>query len=145
MRKPQPVTVGVYVKDGKLKVPSRAVLLAAVKHWPSGAYEMTLSPFESRRRVRQNNAYWRALGEAEKLAREDCGWTKDEWHVYFAQKYNGKVLSDTDPKTGEIIEVRVGLTTTKLSVEDFSVYLDHVLFEIADRYGVVIEFKDEAA
>lgn len=155
-RKPKPIVLPVVIGDSgmvfsldeRANARLRAQFVAACKAWPLGPAELELRPIEERRRVKQNNAYWYALGQCEKLSRDnsadDNWWTKDEWHVYFAQKYNGKVLSDLDPKTGEVTEIRVGLTTTKLSVEDFATYLDNVLFEIAERFGVVIEFEDAA-
>ena len=140
--RPKPIVVQARIERGALKVPGRKVLLAALKHWPDGPCDLEVRPYEERRRVRANNFYWLAIGKVVAHEREEGigqGWDKDDWHLYLAREFNGKVLTEVDPATGEVTEFRVGLSTAKLSIEAFSVYLESCLNLFAERYGLVIE------
>ena len=140
--KPKPIIVQARIEGGELKVPGRKVLLSALKHWPDGPCDLEVRPYEERRRVRANNFYWLAIGKVVAHEREEGigqGWDKDDWHLYLAREFNGKVLSDINPTTGEVTEIRVGLSTSKLKIEPFSAYLESCLNLFAERYGLVIE------
>jgi hypothetical protein len=67
------------------------------------------------------------------------GLSKDEFHLFYARRHNGIVLTDLNKETGEVEEFRVGKSTATLSVDEFSAYLDAVLTDIAGEYGLVIE------
>ena len=141
-QKPKPIVVQARIEGGELKVPGRKVLLAALKHWPDGPCDLEVRPYEERRRLRANNFYWLAISKVVAHERAEGighGWDKDDWHLYLAREFNGKVLSDTNPATGEVTEIRVGLSTAKLSIEAFSVYLESCLNLFAELYGLVIE------
>ena len=140
--KPKPIVVQARIEKGELKVPSRQMLLSALKHWPDGPVDLEVRPYEERRRLRANNFYWLAIGKVVAHERAEGigqGWDKDDWHLYLAREFNGKVLSDLDPETGEVTEIRVGLSTAKLTIEAFGVYLESCLNLFAERYGLVIE------
>jgi hypothetical protein len=139
-----PLVLGGRVVDGGiLHLDNRAQLDRALKH-PSWQRRVTITiaPEEEKRRIRQNKFYWKVLDTVAKFEIEEGvgrGWNKDQFHIHFALAYNSEVFSDIDLATGEVREARVGKSTAKLTVAEFSDYLENVLNEIAQDYGLVIE------
>ena len=138
MAKPKPVLRSVRIEAGKLLLSdgtergealARRLLAGAYKHLPDGPYEMELRPFAETRRAKANAFLWAVVY---KLIAEASGYTPDELHEIFKVRHNSKLVAD--PATGE--EMRIGLTTTKLTIEQFSVYLEACMVDGAEWWGV---------
>lgn len=128
-KRPKPLTVQARIEAGALKVPSKAVLLAALKHWPDGPVDLELRPFEETRRGRANRYYW---GVVLKLLASESGYTADDLHEIFKLRHNSKLVAD--PVTGE--EIRIGQSTATLPIQSFSDYLERVILDGAEVYGM---------
>jgi hypothetical protein len=143
--KPKPLIVQARIESGELKVPSRKFLLAALKGWPDCAVDLEIRPFEETRRARANRYYF---GVVLKMMSADSGYTKDELHDLFKLRHNSVEM--TDPITGEI--VRVGKSTAKLKIKPFSDYLEAVMLDGAEQWGMTFpeprsseEYREGAA
>jgi hypothetical protein len=145
-RKPEPVVRPVRIDGGVLCLSdgtergeklARRLLAGALKHLPDGPYELEVRPFEETRRARANAFYWVFLTQWSKVN----GHTKDELHEIARMRHNSKVVEVVDPATGEVEDVRIGMTTAKLSIEAFSEYLERVMVDAAEMDGFVMEPK----
>ena len=140
MKKPKPITVETSVHDGRLEWSARVKdqIRAALKLWGSRPVVIEIRPWEETRRARANAFYWLAIGKVVAYERAEgfgADWSTDDWHERLKLAFNSKTL--VDPSTGE--EMRIAQSTAKLSVEDFSAYLEQCLLLFAERYGLVIE------
>lgn len=107
----------------------RKLLAAAMKHLPDGPYEFELRPWAETRRAKQNAYLWAVIY---KLIAQESGYTVDQVHELMKVRHNN--LRMVDPETGE--EIRVGQTTTKLSIADFAAYIDAVMLDGAEWWGI---------
>lgn len=128
-KRPKPLTVAAYVKAGALVVPNKNVMLAAIKGWPDCPVDLEIRLFEETRRGRANRFYW---GVVLKLIAVESGYTADDLHEVFKLRHNSKVVAD--PVTGE--ETRIAKSTATLSIDEFSVYLERVMLDGAEVYGM---------
>ena len=128
--KPKPIVVQARIDRGKLILPNRALLAAAVKRWPDMAVDVEIRPFEETRRGRANRYY---RGVVLKLIAEETGHAADDLHEYFKLRHNSKLVAD--PATGE--EIKVPQSTAKLSIQAFSDYLNLVMLDGAELCGIV--------
>jgi hypothetical protein len=114
-----PLVLGGRVGDGGiLHLDNRAQLDRALKH-PSWQRRVTITiaPEEERRRQRANKYYW---GVVLKMMAEECG-------------HNSKLV--VEPLTGE--EVKIAQSTAKLTIPEFSVYLERVMLDGSEWLGIV--------
>lgn len=137
-RKPKPIVMPVVISDrgmvfsedeganGRL----RAQFAAAAKSFPRGPAELELRPFEETRRARANAYLWAV---PYKLIAAESGYSADEVHELMKIRHNSTRI--VDPSTGE--EIRVGQSTAKLSVQDFSDFIERVLVDAAEWWGIV--------
>lgn len=129
MSKPRtPLTVSGRVSEGVLHLDNRKMLDAALKAW-DGRVMVTIAPEEDRRRNRANRFYW---GVVLKLMAEESGHSVDDLHELGKLRHNSKIV--VDPLTGE--ETKIGQSTAKLSIPDFSVYLERVMLDGAEWLGI---------
>lgn len=128
-KQPKPVIVQARIESGALKVPGRQVLLASLKSWPDGPCDLEIRPFEETRRGRANRFLW---GVVYKLIAAESGYTTDDLHELFKLRHNSKLVVDV--VTGE--EKRIGQSTASLSIADFSAYLERVMLDGAEVYGM---------
>lgn len=88
-----------------------------------------VSEYKAKRSAEQNARYWALLGEI-----ADGAWVNgrqfsdDVWHEFFRREFIGK----EDLPDGR----EVGLTTTKLSVAEFSDYMTRIEQYAVTRLGV---------
>ena len=137
-RKPKPIVLPVVIGDAgmvfsldkKANDRLRAQFVAAVKSWPHGPAELELRPFEETRRGRANRYYH---GVVLKMIAEETGHTADDLHEVFKLRHNSKLV--VDPQTGE--EIRIAQSTAKLTVSEFSDYLERVMTDGAETCGIV--------
>ena len=137
-RRPDPIVRAVRIEAGKLYLGDgtergeslqRRLYAGAVKHLPDGPYELELRPFEETRRARANAYLWAVVY---KLIAQESGYTTDQVHDLMKVRHNHRLM--TDPETGE--EIRVGQTTTKLTVQAFGDYIERVMLDGAEWWGI---------
>lgn len=89
---------------------------------------------ERQRNAQQNKFYWGGVLKqiAESAWVDGRRFDKDTWHEYFARKYG--VCEDVTLPDGEIIIRRK--STTKMSIGEFSAYLDAVQSYATGDLGV---------
>lgn len=89
------------------------------------------SEYKSKRNLEQNAAYWRLLS-----AIADTAWidgkqfSKEAWHIHFASKFIGY----TEGPGGELVP----MSTTGLSVHEFSEYMEKIQACAATELGLTI-------
>lgn len=128
-RAKKPVTFNATVIDGVVHFVSRDVFDAVMKHW-SGSVTVTIAPMLPTRRLRANAYYW---GVVLTLMADESGYTPEDLHELMVLRHHSKIV--TDPRTGE--EVRIPVTTTKDTVEQFSAYIERVMVDGAELFGIV--------
>jgi len=133
-QRPNSLIVQARIEGGALKVPNRKVLLAALKGWPDCAVDLSIAPFEETRRAQANAFLWSVVY---KMIAQETGHSSDDLHEFFKLKHNGKVIEVTNPATGEVTETRIGMTTTKLTIRQFSDYIESVMLDGAEWCGIV--------
>ena len=122
--------------EGKLAIcpAQKAQLAAALKKWPDIAVDVTIAPFQETRRARANRFLF---GVIYKLIAQETGHSVDDLHEYFKARHNSKVIEFLNVETGEMEERRIAQTTTKLSIQEFSDYMERVMVDGAELCGVV--------
>jgi hypothetical protein len=100
---------------------NRTAALRAVADAPNGYYCEIKQP---NRTNDQNALYWKEL----QILSEKCGHTPELWHEYFLRLY---VKPQTVEMAGEVVMMRP--TTTKLTKQEFSDYLEQCFAWIAEN------------
>ena len=126
--KPKPLVVQARVEGGALKVPGRKFLLAALRGWPDMPVDLEIRPFEETRRGKQNRWLW---GVVYKEIAKEMGHPVDEVHDLMKLRHNSQTVLDLN-----LQEVKVGRTTTKLTVAEFSAYIEAVMLDGAEWLGI---------
>ena len=137
-KKPKPIVLPVVISDDGMvfsldpqaNARLRAQFVAAVKSWPHGPAELELRPFEETRRARANAYLWAVPYKL--IAAESC-YSVDEVHELMKVRHNSTRI--VDPSTGE--EIRVGQSTAKLTVQAFGDFIERVLVDTAEWWGIV--------
>jgi hypothetical protein len=138
MKKPRPLILSCAKGDGKLFIGDgsdrddqrqRRILAAAIKHLPDGPYELEIRPFEETRRSRANRYLW---GCVYKFMAEEMGQSAADVHEIEKLRHNSKLV--IDPANGE--EIRIAQSTSKLTVQEFSQYIDRVMLDGAEFLGI---------
>ena len=130
MPKPRtPLVLSGRVADGEIHIDAPKFLKAALPKWEGVRITITIAPEVERRRERANKYYWAVVL---KLMAEESGHTADDLHELMKLRHHSKVIAH--PVTGE--EVRIGQSTTTLSIADFSVYLEKVMLDGAEWLGL---------
>jgi NinB protein len=90
---------------------------------------VTVSEYKDKRSQERNRLYWSTLGEiAESAIVNDQKFGAESWHEFFKRYYIG---CDELPGGGVI-----GMSTTKLSIVEFSEYVDKVQAYAATELGM---------
>jgi len=137
-KKPKPIVLPVVISDDGMvfsldpqaNTRLRAQFVAACRKWPNGPAELELRPFEETRRGRANRYY---RGVVLRLIAEESGHSADDLHEYFKLRHNSKTVAD--PATGE--ELKLAVSTAKLTIQAFSDYLNAVMLDGAEMLGIV--------
>ncbi|MFU4302076.1 recombination protein NinB [Pseudomonas aeruginosa] len=88
-----------------------------------GGYELVLRPLKSKRSIEQNKRYWSLLRELAAVAWVDNRQFDDQvWHEQFKRWFIG--CEDVKLPDGST-ELR-GISTTKLSVDEFGTYMTRI-------------------
>lgn len=93
-----------------------------------------MRPFESSRSSRANRYYW---GVVLKLIAAESGHTADELHEIEKMRHLSKTVEWTNPTTGEVEEMRIPGSTARLTISQFSDYLEAVMFDGSTMFGIV--------
>lgn len=102
-----------------------------------GLYRVKLEPARDTRTNRQNALLWVIYTRAAKWLTEGTGgerqYTPEQIHRAMGRRF----LDDAvyDPDTGEVLD-RYTRSTTTLSVQEMSEYIDKVQARLADKYGI---------
>ena len=131
-KKPKPLIVSARIDAGKLVIDrhTKQQQEAAVKGWDDQPVEIEIRPWASSRSDRQNKWLWGVLYR--EIARE-TGYTAEDVHELMKQRHNSKLVAD--PGTGE--ELKIGCTTTSLTVEAFSTFIEAVMLDGSEWCGIV--------
>jgi hypothetical protein len=127
-------TTGV-IQDGRLKVRYQHHFEQAMRAMPDGPVVIRIEPATAPRSLRQNTTYWRWY--VTPLA-EYTGYSPLAIHAYLKQRFLVSpriVISDAQ---GEVVdEARIEPTTTTLTTQEFSAYLD-AISEFAESLNVPV-------
>jgi len=126
--KPKPLIVQARVEGGELKVPTRKFLLAALKGWPDMAVDLEIRPFEETRRARANRYYW---GVVLKMMAAESGHSAEDLHEQMKMRHNSRMVADF---AGDLR--RLPASTTKMTVAEFSTYIEAVMLDGAEYLGL---------
>lgn len=90
---------------------------------------VTVTQYKEKRSQEQNKRYWAILGEiAERVNMNGKVFSAESWHEYFRRYFIG---CDELPDGGVI-----GISTTTLSVEEFSEYMEKITAFAASNLGL---------
>lgn len=130
-RTPKPIVLHCSVGDGKLEVTKHQwqQIKLALKGWPNTPAILKIKPYEETRRARANAYYW---GVVLKLMAEESGHSPDEIHELMKLRHNSHLIADLN---GE--EQRVPKSTAKLTISEFSDYLEAVMLDGSEHLGIV--------
>ena len=130
----KPIVAGGEAIDGKVVFDFPKVVSAALKTW-TGRIVVTIAPEEQRRSVRANAYLWGVIYRDAVAALKEAGYsslTADQLHEILKDKHNAEVV--IDPFTGE--ERRVVKSTRDLTVEEFGVFIEHSMVDLAELCGI---------
>lgn len=123
MKHDGPALAVVQINAGRLRLPSSEVFARQIRNLRDGDYEMRLERKKATRSHQQNRLYWGVILRA---LSEHTGYSPDELHEICKAKFLPKRLAVADGN-GEIVgEFVIGGSTTKLSTQEFTDYLDAV-------------------
>lgn len=94
---------------------------------PDGNYILEIKKEPKIRSQKQNNFYWHCLDFIEKNS--ESWYTADEFHDYFKTYFLGK-KSPIDKN------ITIPWSTANLSIEEFNVFLEKVLYFIKSEYWI---------
>lgn len=102
-----------------------------------GLYRVSLEPARDKRSSRQNAFYWLVLSRAAKWLTEGTGGQRVYQPEQIHRAMGRRFLDDavTDPDTGEVLD-RYTRSTTTLSVQEMTQYIDRVQARLDEKYGI---------
>lgn len=127
--------------EGKLNAEDRRGFLDAMRAFRGEPFLVKVGPIQRGRSLNQNRYYW---GVVLALLSEHTGHTPMELHEYFKARYNSDVLMLVNRETGEIVDERtIAKTTTTMSTEQFTAYLEQII-QCAAELGCVVPPSEAA-
>jgi len=127
-------TTGV-IEAGRLKVRHHVSFEQAMRAMPQGPVLVTIRAATATRSPQANRLYWRWYVQP---LSEYTGYTPMAIHSYLKQRFLVSpciVIANAD---GEVLDdARIEPTTTTLTKEEFSTYLDHIA-EFAEQLSVAV-------
>jgi hypothetical protein len=134
MANKRPLVLGGRVVDGAVHFDNRKMLDAALKSW-SGRVVVTIGPEQQRRSLKANSYLWGVVYRDAVVALREAGYTtltSDQLHELMKDRHNAEVV--LDPFSGE--ERRVVKSTRDLPVEDFGIFIERVMVDLAELCGI---------
>lgn len=124
-----PLVLSGRIRDGALHLDAPRFFKAALPKWEGTRVTVTVAPEVERRRERANRYY---RGVVLKMMADESGHTADELHELMKLRHlPAKVV---DPITGD--ERTYGRSTTKLTVAEFSLFLEAAMLDGAEWLGL---------
>ena len=127
----RPIVTSGYVERGKVQWDNPTLAMAPLKAWDGERVTVTIAQEHQARSQRANAYLW---GVVYKLMAEESGYSADDLHELMKLRHNSKLV--VEPGSGE--EVKIGQSTSKLSVEEFGVFIERVMVDGAEWLGVSI-------
>lgn len=112
------------IENGELKIKNRQKVIESMKSMPDGFYRMELKK-TTQRSLPQNSYYWAVIVWEIRKRLEELGnvFTSDDVHLFLKDKFNAKpVIGQGGELLGE-----VGQSTTEMTKEDFSIYMEKII------------------
>jgi hypothetical protein len=134
-RQRSPIVATGKVEGGKFRPDSPKVTLAALHTWEGDRAVMTLEPEQITRSGRAHRYLFGVVYKLSIPALVDAGYQKYtpmELHTLMKERHNKIDL--VDPFTGEVKQI--GGSTKQLSVQDFGVFIENVMCDMATLAGV---------
>lgn len=127
-----------HIKDGKPTNPK--VIRKAFEDLAEGSYELKITK-KNKRSLNQNSYYWAAVIPLVHEGLRDMGndVSLEETHEFLKAQFNSKELVNTS--TGEIM--KAPMSTTELSKEGFSIYIEKIQHFAAEYLNVYIPGPNE--
>jgi len=125
-----PLSAHGQIAAGKVTLDNPAIYKAALTRW-DGRIILTIEEEPTTRRAKANRFMWVFLHKW--AAVTQTGHSAEELHEILKWRHNAKHV-EID---GE--DVKVGMTTTKLSISDFSAYLERCMVDAATWDGFFLE------
>ncbi len=133
-----------FVRDGQLKLRQKRAFETACAQWPDGEVIVRIEPARATRSRQANRLYWAAYVAP---LSDHTGYSALEIHAYLKQRFlpaqHRLIIQDAHGVVVDEAEL-AALTTTTLTKDAFSVYLDAIA-EFAQTLGVVVGSNREAA
>jgi hypothetical protein len=93
---------------------------------------VTVSEHKAKRSAEQNKLYWSRLNQiAEQAWIDGKQFSAEAWHEFYRAKYIG--MEETPDGR------RIGISTTSLSVAEFSDYLERITAHAVTEFGIILE------
>ena len=109
-----------------------------------GTIEVVIRKHKAKRNLEQNNLYWELLSQiAEQVTAEGKKYSKQAWHIYFAT--NAITSGMAEIESSPFNDVLVPISTSGLSKEAFSEYIDRVTAFAVTELGVKFEADQSRA
>ncbi len=134
MKPRRPLVYGGEVVKGRIVFDLRKLLDAALPAWNGERVTVTIAQEVQVRSTRANAFLWSVVYKVTVEALRDAGHniTAEEWHWLMKQRHNSTVV--TNPLTGQ--DERVGKSTAKLTVDEFTAFIDAAMLDAAELLGV---------
>ena len=123
-----------FVRGGQLKLRQKLAFQQACAQWPDGEVLVTIAPAQATRSRALNARYWASY--VAPLAAH-VGASPLEMHAYLKQRFvpasHRLLIHDQDGVVVDDVELAALTTTTTLSKDEFSAYLDQVVIRAPAR------------
>lgn len=131
------VTAYAYRKDGQLILRNKAHILKEIEPFGNAELEITIQKKKITRSSQQNRYYWSVVVSMIQQRFKELGHegiTRELTHEYLKGRYLFKEV--INEATGEVL--KLPLSTTELSKEEFGEYLDQVIKFAAESLEIFI-------
>lgn len=128
--KREPLIATGEIKSGKFEwTTAFKFVQAALTRWPDGRLDITFAQREDTRSARANRYMW---GVVLRMMAAESGVPAEEMHELMKLRHNFTTVIDPN---GE--EVKVGQSTSKLTVSEFTDYLERVMLDGSEWLGII--------
>lgn len=134
------LTISTHINGGKLIIDNRKRFAAELTTLKDGVYELTLRK-KNRRSNHQNRYLWGYVYKEMQFRINELGndFSIDDVHDFCKTEFNKKEIVGVD---GEVIGYKGG-STANMNKEEFSVYLDKIIFFAAETLLITIPLPNE--
>ena len=133
------VSLAGHVKAGEIDL-YRAALNQAVRTWPDCAVTVTIDADEARRTLAANRYLF---GIIYRDIEEFTGQSKDDIHDEMCARFTSKTVQYVNPRTGEVVEMKVVTRTSGMRVGEFHAFVERVKLFASEFFGLTFEDAGE--